>query len=922
MITLVNPWILSPLVLLPLGVVAWWRRRRGPGKGAIMVGMRLVALVLLLVALARPVLLSSVRPARTSAIAVVDGSLSIPPPELARARHLVGQAMRAAARSRLASEVVLFARKPFPLSDPGDWDAVTRTAGWREARSATDLGGALAFVAQGMGADQEAPIVLLTDGNDTIGDLETGLAQVRRCRSPVYPLPLSPVSDRGLHVSRLDVPERAFVRDTLEVVTHIVSPGHGQVRLTVDRGGQTIVNRLVPVKPGVNPVTAEAVLETPGLTVFTAQVEAPSIDDRYTHDNRIQAMCSVQSVPQALVIATDPSGERPLQAALTSQGIGWEAVKPGEARSRSLSAFATVILDNVPRSALPPGFMAQVEQAVREQGCGFIMTGGRQSFATGGYAGTPIEAALPVKLPTAMVRVATGVVILLDNSWSMAGWPLAESKRAAKSLMRMLPERAVGLYRFCGSVGEVVPLAVHGGALDRIDLAIDRIRPMGGTDLRQPLTEAMRVLVEGGFENRHVILLTDGEPEDPTGLLELADQLLQNKVRISTVRISKLKSRELLAEIAARGGGRYYQAQSLSELIAAFQEEVSHIVVGVPLAEQPFTPRLVGRHASIRGFTQADLPRLHGYVGTVIKDRAELIMTASRPDPVLAVWRHGLGVTAAFTTDVGGAWSREWVSWPRFPQFFAQLVRSTFWASGSDFVARATIRGCAGHIAVDAIDRAGAYLNFVDLAAEVTGPVDGPVRRVKLAQSGPGRYEGRFVAPDQGLYRIEVRAAGRPRPVDLTGAVRGDFPELAAGQVNRQVLESIASRTGGRVLASDQELVEVLNPPATGAALLAATEAWPPFALLALLVFFVEVVLRRIGVFVEAGGETRKEPLVALAERYRQAARDLEARGDLAGAQEQYLKAYSCLVKAKRGDEAKGLWERYRRREELRQGGR
>jgi hypothetical protein len=466
----------------------------------------------------------------------------------------------------------------------------------------------------------------------------------------------------------------------------------------------------------------------------------------------------------------------------------------------------------------------------------------------------------------------------------------------------------------------VLPLQLYGGDLSSADARIDRIRPEGGTDLKAPLGRALQLLTEAGFQNRHALLLTDGEPEDSTGLLEVADELRKNGIQLSTVRISKLRNRELLAELAARGGGRYYQAQDLEELKKAFQEEIQQIVVGVPLADQPFTPVPGPRHVVLKGFTAGEFPRLGGYVGTVLKDRAELVLASHRRDPVLATRRYGLGVGVAFTSDIGGPWSREWVGWERFPQLMGQIVRSTFRPNTSTFTTKATIHGSRGDISIDAVDRTGSYLNFLSLVAQVCNPKDRSIQQVSMVQTGPGRYEGRFCAPDQGLYRVEVHKSGGNRQVDVAGAARGEFPELASGAIDHTVLQRIASRTSGRAVTADEVPGLARSILASAADQGEVHELWLVFALFALLAFFCEVVLRRSRVFSTTGEEAMKDPTVALAERYQEIARDLEARGDAEGAQDHYLRAYSCFVKARREQDARKLWERYRLREERRHG--
>src|SRR6185503_15973177 len=103
-------------------------------------------------------------------------------------------------------------------------------------------------------------------------------------------------------------------------------------------------------------------------------------------------------------------------------------------------------------------------------------------------------------------------------------------------------------------------------------------------------------------------------------------------------------------------------------------------------------------------------------------------------DPVLATWRYGLGRTAAFTSDAKAKWSVLWLRWRDFNKFWAQLTRWTL---------RSGIRS-------DAIDPRGEFINFLDAEVGVVAP-NRERSVLALEQVGPGRYRGRFPAPQEGV---------------------------------------------------------------------------------------------------------------------------------------------------------------------------
>src|SRR6185312_17138041 len=97
-----------------------------------------------------------------------------------------------------------------------------------------------------------------------------------------------------------------------------------------------------------------------------------------------------------------------------------EVQSPGAvpASVASLASYDSIVLSNVPSEELGPQQMAAIEEAVKDFGVGLGMVGGENSFAAGRYSGTPIEAALPVKMDVRKQRrlPSAAVVVVLDAS--------------------------------------------------------------------------------------------------------------------------------------------------------------------------------------------------------------------------------------------------------------------------------------------------------------------------------------------------------------------------------------------------------------------------------------------------------------------------------------------------------------------------
>src|SRR5205823_7831333 len=93
-----------------------------------------------------------------------------------------------------------------------------------------------------------------------------------------------------------------------------------------------------------------------------------------------------------------------------------------------------------------------------------------------------------------------------------------------------------------------------------------------------------------------------------------------------------------------------------------------------PLVEGSVTPRQVSPDPSLSAIAAGGLPQLSGYLVTTPKDLAQVLLVSDAADPVLARWQYGLGRAVAWTSDLRGRWSQNWIQWPGTAQLFSQLV--------------------------------------------------------------------------------------------------------------------------------------------------------------------------------------------------------------------------------------------------------
>jgi hypothetical protein len=302
-------------------------------------------------------------------------------------------------------------------------------------------------------------------------------------------------------------------------------------------------------------------------------------------------------------------------------------------------------------------------------------------------------------------------------------------------------------------------------------------------------------------------------------------------------------SAPLLAELAEQGGGRYYDAANPGSIPDIFLKETQQ-VSGEQIVEETFFPIQTGSSPILRGLEDG-LPSLLGYNGTTAKAAANTVLVSTRDDPVLAHWQYGLGRSVAWTSDATGTWARNWVGWTGFERFFSQAVAWTFPGEETGGIeAEFVTIGETTTLRVESVDADGSPRDFYDTMATLVGPDVDP-REVDLVQVAPGRYEAPLGTLDPGGYLLRVTQT-RPGSTALgrtVGLVAPTAAEYRALGPNPSLLAALRAATGGTEIGTPEDVW--LHDLRLTTSL---TALWPLLLLLALLLWPLDVALRRVSV--------------------------------------------------------------------------
>lgn len=371
-----------------------------------------------------------------------------------------------------------------------------------------------------------------------------------------------------------------------------------------------------------------------------------------------------------------------------------------------------------------------------------------------------------------------------------------------------------------------------------------RVKIRGVTPLDMPtfdptLEKAYQELKDVKTQAKHIIVISDGDPAPPS-------QGLTNRIRDEGITVSSVliaphagQSEETMKELAYWGAGEFYFPKTANELPRIFVKEAS-VVRRSLIFEESFLPVADTPSEVMEGIQS--LPQLDGYVVTSDKELATVVLRTDKDDPLLAHWRYGLGKTVAFTSDAKSKWASSWVDWEGYSKFWSQVIRwSLRETSTTNYQVSTDLRDGKGHIAVDALDFDGSFMNFLEFDTIVLTP-EMDQKKVTVRQVGPGRYEGEFDASEVGTYMVRLATGeGEEQKSVVSGTSLSYSPEYQATRSNEEFLQKIAKESGGKVAGGDYYAFSRDMPPTRQ-----PKPYWEWLFLTGLLLIPVDVFVRRV----------------------------------------------------------------------------
>jgi Mg-chelatase subunit ChlD len=678
--------LLHPIWLflaIPLCLALWlWRM---PSR--LLLVLRGLTLLLLLLALCGAVLRL---PSQAGTIVVVaDRSQSMPPGSATVQKEVIDLLQKARGPDdRLA--VVSFGRTDAVEQPPasGQFAGFVHEVGDDASNLADGLETALTLIPRGA----PGKVLILSDGRWSGRD-PAALAAHAAARNIAIDYRFSERSTANdLAVVRVEAPPSVAPGESFLITAWVQAPTAQSISFELRRGNERLSAGEERLASGLNRLTFRDRAGDPSTLAYTLTVLG-SGDDPVPENNRARFLVGVQG-PRPILHVTEAK-ESGLARLLQAGRLPIKVQAPEACRwsLEELSKYSAVLLENVPAEKIGGEGMDNLAVWVRETGSGLMMTGGRNSYGTGGYFKSPLDPILPVsmELRNEHRKLAVAMVVALDRSGSMTA-PV----HGGRVKMDLADEGAASVLELLGPMDEFGVLAV-----DTVPHVIADLAPVknkasvkrdilsirsegGGIFIFVALQAAAEMLQKAKAGTRHILLFADAnDSEEPGRYQELIDKCKKAGITVSVIGLGtpKDKDAELLRDIAKRGNGRIFFTDKAEELPRLFAQETFVVARNTFLDER--TP--IESTAGLRILTGQPFDvkqAIDGYNLCYLRSGATLATRTldNYRAPVVAAWHAGSGRVLCYTGEADGRYAGPITKWKEVGDWYTSLAR---WVAGS-----------------------------------------------------------------------------------------------------------------------------------------------------------------------------------------------------------------------------------------------
>jgi len=382
----------------------------------------------------------------------------------------------------------------------------------------------------------------------------------------------------------MEMPARSQLAEPFVIGITVVGQLDGAVPLEIWRDGQKLTDSSVTLTKGVGQAEFTDRLVRAGSHHYEVRIIPEK--DAYPGNNSVERWIEVIGGPRILLITRYL--DDPLAKSLRTQGFTVDVIdQPETLHQGQLSGARACIINNVPAFEIPKKFLSSLSFFVREQGGGFLMTGGKFSFGAGGYFNSAVDELLPVsmELKNEHRKLSVALAIVMDRSGSMGatvgGKGLTKmdlaNQGAASAIELLGPMDYISVLAVDSEPHRIIPLTDIRNGTKALMKRVKKIQSRGGgIFVYNGLEAAWKELKKAPSGTKHIILFSDAaDTEQPGDYRNLIKEITDAKATISVIGLGTKgdPDADLLRDISKRGEGRIFFTNRPMEIPKIFAQE-------------------------------------------------------------------------------------------------------------------------------------------------------------------------------------------------------------------------------------------------------------------------------------------------------------------------------------------------------------
>ena len=677
-------------------------------------------------------------------------------------------------------------------------------------RTATDLESAVSLAIGLMQEDTAKRLVVITDGNENEGSIKNTVSSVVADNISVQVKNLESNRADEVYVSDISIPNSVGVGEEFNILVTIESNVQTTAKVSLYMGRTLKGQQQVAIQKGTNQFSFTDTQTDEGMKTYNVIIEAE--DDTVTVNNEYSAYTDISLKRPIMLVEGERGQAKELEGIFESIGLRYETYAASAVPNTlsELMEYEAVVFVDVYEDDLRTGFEETLEEYVKDNGGGFIATGGTNSFGVGGYKDTLLEEILPVNMSVNSTQETPTIAfaMVIDHSGSMEDGDgqttcLDLAKEAAIAALDNLEEKDyVGVLAFDDSFHWVVNMEK---VTDRDEIAgqIAGIAIGGGTSIYPAFREAVYKIAKTDAMVKHIILLTDGEDGYEYSYYRNVIQAANDAgITVSTVSVGNFANTGLLSSIAEDCNGRMYETSFDTDIPRIFAQEV-YLSSEAYIRNEEFVPAIVSSDSVLNGLADDGLPVLKGFVASTAKSNAITLLEADEEYPILTMWQYGLGTVVAWNSDFTGEWSANWSGTETAQRLWANLISRVTEDNGVE----------GAYAEIEQEGKTATILYHTEEYSSKTGVTAvisddaGNSEEVELKPKKPGVYECDFDMDSTGVYTISVKQYEDGTIIGNlnTAAIMQYSPEYRFME-SRNDMETYIASVGGKVIEEADEV--------------------------------------------------------------------------------------------------------------------